>query len=218
MALDAILEAIRVVAAGDALIAPSVTRQLIADFAGTSGPAAPEPDAGPAADSSPIAAMTDREREVLALVAAGLGFGEYLSLAPAPPEARVGGRSVLLIWARAADPKTAARIREQFADEFASPAGRFAELAVAAELLQTVSRGDNLDLEPVLRQHVAALLPDACPGSAEPGSPPSGGLPGRLALGASLAAALVGLLAGLCPSLRAAGMEPVDALLLRAPS
>lgn len=41
MALDAILEAIRVVAAGDALIAPSVTRRLIADFAGTSGPAAP---------------------------------------------------------------------------------------------------------------------------------------------------------------------------------
>jgi hypothetical protein len=32
-----------------------------------------------------------------------LGFGEYLSLAPAPPEARVGGRSVLLIPARAAD-------------------------------------------------------------------------------------------------------------------
>ena len=30
------------------------------------------------------------------------GFGEYLSLAPAPPEAQVGGRSVLLIPARAA--------------------------------------------------------------------------------------------------------------------
>jgi hypothetical protein len=52
-----------------------------------------------------------------------LGFG-YLSLAPAPPEARVGGRSVLLIPARAANPKTAARIREQFADEFTSPAVR----------------------------------------------------------------------------------------------
>jgi len=35
MALDAILDAIRVVAAGDALIAPSVTRRLIADFAGS---------------------------------------------------------------------------------------------------------------------------------------------------------------------------------------
>ncbi|MBR7833003.1 response regulator transcription factor [Actinospica durhamensis] len=74
MALDAILDAIRVVAAGDALIAPSVTRRLIADFAGTSGPAAP--DAGPAADSGLIAGITDREREVLALVGQGLSNAE----------------------------------------------------------------------------------------------------------------------------------------------
>ncbi len=32
-----------------------------------------------------------------------MGFGEYPSLAPAPPQARVGGRSVPLIPARAAD-------------------------------------------------------------------------------------------------------------------
>ncbi|MDN3357310.1 response regulator transcription factor [Actinomadura sp. DC4] len=76
MALDAILDAIRVVAAGDALIAPSVTRRLIADFAGTSGLAAPEPDAGPAADSRPITGITDREREVLALVGQGLSNAE----------------------------------------------------------------------------------------------------------------------------------------------
>jgi DNA-binding NarL/FixJ family response regulator len=76
MALDAILDAIRVVAAGDALIAPSVTRRLIADFAGTSGPAVPEPDAEPAADSSLIARITDREREVLALVGQGLSNAE----------------------------------------------------------------------------------------------------------------------------------------------
>ncbi|HEY3873695.1 MAG TPA: response regulator transcription factor, partial [Actinocrinis sp.] len=76
MALDAILDAIRVVAAGDALIAPSVTRRLIADFAGTPGPAAPEPEAEPAADSSPIAGITDREREVLALVGQGLSNTE----------------------------------------------------------------------------------------------------------------------------------------------
>lgn len=42
MALDAILDAIRVVAAGDALIAPSVTRRLIADFAGTSASRSPD--------------------------------------------------------------------------------------------------------------------------------------------------------------------------------
>jgi len=79
MALNAILDAIRVVAAGDALIAPSVTRRLIADFAGTSGlaaPAAPEPDAGPAADTSLIAGVTDREREVLALIGQGLSNAE----------------------------------------------------------------------------------------------------------------------------------------------
>ena len=76
MALDAILDAIRVVAAGDALIAPSVTRRLIADFAGTSAPGPGEPDAEPAADSSLIAGITDREREVLALVGQGLSNTE----------------------------------------------------------------------------------------------------------------------------------------------
>lgn len=76
MALDAILDAIRVVAAGDALIAPSVTRRLIADFAGTSGSAAPALDAEPAADASLLAGITDREREVLALVGQGLSNSE----------------------------------------------------------------------------------------------------------------------------------------------
>ncbi|MFH9249405.1 response regulator [Streptomyces lydicus] len=70
-------DAIRVVAAGDALIAPSVTRRLIADFAGTSAtPAAPAPDTEPAADSRLITGITDREREVLALVGQGLSNGE----------------------------------------------------------------------------------------------------------------------------------------------
>jgi len=77
MALDQILDAIRVVAAGDALIAPSVTRRLIADFAGTSAtPAAPAPDTRPAQDSRLIAEITHREREVLALVGQGLSNGE----------------------------------------------------------------------------------------------------------------------------------------------
>ncbi|MET7720528.1 response regulator transcription factor [Streptomyces mirabilis] len=69
MALDDIIGAIRVVAAGDALIAPSVTRRLIQDFtsARSSEPARPRRD---------LTAITDREREVLTLVGAGLSNTE----------------------------------------------------------------------------------------------------------------------------------------------
>ncbi|MFI0786018.1 response regulator [Streptomyces lydicus] len=64
MALDDILAAIRVVAAGDALIAPSVTRRLIADFAG-------RPAAAPERPARPVEGITEREREVLTLVGRG---------------------------------------------------------------------------------------------------------------------------------------------------
>ncbi|MET9417478.1 response regulator transcription factor [Streptomyces klenkii] len=64
MALDDILAAIRVVAAGDALIAPGVTRRLIAEFAG-------RPEAAPARSSRLVEGITEREREVLTLVGRG---------------------------------------------------------------------------------------------------------------------------------------------------
>ncbi len=60
----ALLDAIRVVAAGDALLAPSVTRRLIAEFAHRPQPAqAPTPE---------LDQITDREREVLTLIGRGL--------------------------------------------------------------------------------------------------------------------------------------------------
>jgi DNA-binding NarL/FixJ family response regulator len=62
-----LLHAIRVVAAGDALIAPSITRRLIAEFAARRDPAVP-----PAA----LAELTRREHEVLRLVARGLSNAE----------------------------------------------------------------------------------------------------------------------------------------------
>jgi DNA-binding NarL/FixJ family response regulator len=58
-----LLQAIRVVAAGEALLAPSVTRRLITEFA-----ARPDPQAPPAE----LAELTEREREILQLVAGGL--------------------------------------------------------------------------------------------------------------------------------------------------
>ncbi|GAB3154830.1 response regulator transcription factor [Micromonospora sonneratiae] len=67
MVLEDILGAIRVVAAGDALIAPSVTRRLIGEFAGR-----PEPSRRPRA----IEGITEREREVLTLVGQGMSNSE----------------------------------------------------------------------------------------------------------------------------------------------
>ncbi|MFD8388079.1 response regulator [Streptomyces sp. NPDC059680] len=64
MALDDILAAIRVVAAGDALIAPSVTRRLIADFV-------ERRTAAPERSGRLLEGITEREREVLTLVGRG---------------------------------------------------------------------------------------------------------------------------------------------------
>jgi DNA-binding NarL/FixJ family response regulator len=66
---DRLLEAVRVAASGDALLAPSVTRRLIEQFARV---APREPDALPDA----LCELTERELEVLRLVARGLSNAE----------------------------------------------------------------------------------------------------------------------------------------------
>ena len=60
---EELLRAVRVAAQGDALISPSVTRRLIAEFASRVRGAEPDPR---------LDVLTDREREVMRLVAAGL--------------------------------------------------------------------------------------------------------------------------------------------------
>jgi DNA-binding NarL/FixJ family response regulator len=66
---ERLFDAVRVIAAGEALLAPTVTRRLISEFAQLS----PKPDAPPAVA---LAALTPRETQVLRLVAEGLSNPE----------------------------------------------------------------------------------------------------------------------------------------------
>ncbi|MEE6311767.1 response regulator transcription factor [Plantactinospora veratri] len=63
-----LVHAVRVVAAGDALLAPAVTRRLIAEFAARPGRDRPRPTS--------LAGLTPRETEVLRLIARGRSNGE----------------------------------------------------------------------------------------------------------------------------------------------
>jgi DNA-binding NarL/FixJ family response regulator len=68
---DDLVTAVRVVAAGDALLAPSVTRRLIADVVARSAPAPV-----PASTDARLAALTSRERDTLLQLARGLSNAE----------------------------------------------------------------------------------------------------------------------------------------------
>ncbi len=88
-----LLRAVRVVAAGDALLSPSVTRRVIEQFAlRTATPAPP----------ARLAELTEREREVVALVGAGLSNEEIavkLVVSPATAKTHVS-RAMIKLGAR----------------------------------------------------------------------------------------------------------------------
>jgi DNA-binding NarL/FixJ family response regulator len=82
---EELLRAIRTVAAGDALLAPSITRRLIAEFAN-------RPESAPAAPVE-LTQLTERELEILRLVAGGLSNAEIarrLVISPLTAKTHVG--------------------------------------------------------------------------------------------------------------------------------
>ena len=88
-----LLRAVRVVAGGEALLSPSVTRRLIAQFVTSAAPRAETPE---------LDALTDREREVMALVAGGLSnaeIAEHLVVSPATARTHVS-RAMVKLGAR----------------------------------------------------------------------------------------------------------------------
>jgi DNA-binding NarL/FixJ family response regulator len=87
-----LLSAIRVIASGEGLLAPTVTRRLIEEFARRPGPSAPQSLDG----------VTGREREVLGLIGAGLSnteIAERLQLTVATVKSHVG-RLLMKLQAR----------------------------------------------------------------------------------------------------------------------
>lgn len=82
-----LIHAIEVIAAGDALISPSVTRRLIAEFAARRDPSQPLPA---------LAELTERERAILRLIAEGLSNDEIAGrLVISPLTAKTHVRNIL---------------------------------------------------------------------------------------------------------------------------
>ncbi len=91
---EALTDAIRTIAAGDALLAPSVTRRLIEEFA--------QRPAQRAIDETALRFLTEREREVVGLVGRGLSnqeIADQLFVSPATVKTHVG-RALLKLNAR----------------------------------------------------------------------------------------------------------------------
>jgi DNA-binding NarL/FixJ family response regulator len=84
-----LLSAIRAVASGDAVVAPSATRRLLESFAEQ----LPDPDDGDPAEDPAVSSLTPREREVVIAVARGLSNAEIaqqLVLADATVKTHIG--------------------------------------------------------------------------------------------------------------------------------
>jgi DNA-binding NarL/FixJ family response regulator len=91
---DGLRAAIRTVAAGQSLLAPAVTRSVVEEFARLRAPEA--------AGAERLAVLTDREREVMALVAAGLSneeIGRRLIMSPLTAKTHVS-RAMTKLGAR----------------------------------------------------------------------------------------------------------------------
>ena len=96
-----LLQAVRVVARGDALLSPSVTRAVIAQFTSGRTPAPAPSRSGPPPPPG-LAALTEREREVVCLVAAGLSNDEIatkLTVSPLTVKTHVS-RAMTKLYAR----------------------------------------------------------------------------------------------------------------------
>ena len=91
---DEIVRAVRVVAEGESLLSPSITRRVVETFAGGAAPS------GPAV--SGLDELTEREAEIVALVGTGLSNGEIaerLVISPATARTHVS-RAMLKLGAR----------------------------------------------------------------------------------------------------------------------
>jgi len=91
---DDLRQAVRVVASGEALLSPRVTRRLITQFVAQI-PRSPK-------DPERLAGLTEREREVMALVAHGLSneeIGQRLAMSPATAKTHIS-RAMLKLDAR----------------------------------------------------------------------------------------------------------------------